>query len=991
MKQNTIRSHGGLKLSLLTTLILQLFIATLSASQTDKVPLTHDVYDGWNNLFRQQISPDGRWVTWEVNPQDGDGWLYLKDLRNNVLDSIARGTRAEFSPNSDYMAFYISPPKAIIRQAKVDGLSADEMPQDSVGIYVFARASNSRHGSAGRFALAREESSWMVYLVRERTAKPRAPAGNNSPGSEESRKTIPLTMVVFNPVTGEKYEFTNIDQYSLSRNGTLVVFSSHSSVIVFNTVTRTTTRIFESPGKAGPLTTNSDGSRAAFLFSRESQGNPDIYDLWYWQEGTRSAFPAVTSTTRGMPEGWSASEHGNIRFSVKGDRLYFGTAEKPQQEPKDTLLEEEKYSLDIWHYRDPLIQPQQLVELSSEQKRTYTAVYHADEHRMVQLACPELPEVTTLQSSNGRVALGTSTMPYRIQNSFESGNYADIYLVDVTTGERRKVLEKHRGSTHLSELGDARLSPEGKYLLWYSQADSNWHAMPTRINNHDQGPAAVGSRQTAAVGGNSQIAKAGGSAVRSTRSSSGHSAVRSTSLNITAGIPRPLYNELHDQPGVPGPYGVGTWTEGDRHVLIYDRYDIWKVDPQGIEKPVNLTGGYGRANNIRLRYVNPCPEKKSPEPRERIMLSAFHLCSKQSGFYTVRMHRPGNPSELTMDDARYFTPQKAAESNVIIWRKSTFTEFPDLWVSNMNFRRAEKISRANPQQSRYRWGRAQQAEWVSLTNDSLQGILYTPEILEPGRKYPMIVYFYERGSDNLHAHYVPSPSRSVINISYCVSNGYVVFVPDIPYTVGYPGQSAYNAIVSGTMAMIERHDFIDRHNVGIQGQSWAGYQIAWLITQTDLFRAAMAGAPVTNMISAYGGIRWATGLSRIYQYEETQSRIGGTLWEMPHRYLENSPIFFADKVSTPLLMMHNDRDGAVPWYQGIEFYMALRRLEKPVWMLSYNDEGHNLTRRPNMMDLSVRMYQFFNHYLKGSPPPSWMVHGIPATEKGMKDGYELVN
>ncbi len=947
---------------ILSILVLNLAFATLSALQTDKIPLTHDVYDSWNSLLRPQISPDGRWVTWEVNPQHGDGWLYLKDIRNNSLDSISRGTRAEFSPNSNYMAFYISPPKAITRQAKVDGLSAEQMPEDSVGIYVFANASNSRMGRTGTFALPKEESSWMVYLIKGSTTSPgRGRTGSSRDEGEEN--TTGTIMVVFNPVTGEKYEFANIDQYSLSRNGTLVIFSSDSSVMVFNTITRTTTMIFEAQGKAGPLITNSDGSRAAFLFAREGQGNPKIYELWYWLEGTRSAFPAVTSTTPGMREGWSASEHGTISFADDSDRLYFGAAEKPLPEPKDTLLDEEKHKLDIWHYRDPLIQPQQLVELRSEQRRTYTAVYYADEHRVVQLACPEMPEVTTLQGGDSGVALGTSTVPYLIQNSFESGNYADIYLVNITTGERTRVLEKHRGSTHRSELGDARLSPEGKYLLWYSQADSNWHTMPARLNDHDQGPEGTGSRKTAADGVNS--------------------------LNITAGIPRPLYNELHDQPGAPGPYGVGTWTEGDRYVLIYDRFDIWKVDPEGIEEPVNLTNGYGRSNNIRFRYINPDPERKSPGARERIMLSAFHTCTRQSGFYTVRMHRPGNPSELVMEDARYFPPQKAADANVIIWRRSTFREFPDLWVSNMNFRRAEKISRANPQQGRYRWGRSQQVEWVSFAGDSLQGILYTPEHLEPGRQYPMIVYFYERGSDNLHVHYVPTPSRSVINISYCVSNDYVVFVPDIPYTVGYPGQSAYNSIVSGTKAMIGKHDFIDPHNVGIQGQSWAGYQIAWLITQTDLFRAAMAGAPVTNMISAYGGIRWATGLSRIYQYEETQSRIGGTLWKMTHRYLENSPIFFADNVSTPLLMMHNDRDGAVPWYQGIEFYMALRRLGQPVWMLSYNDEGHNLRRRPNMMDLSVRMYQFFDHYLKGSPPPSWMVHGIPATEKGRRDGYEL--
>jgi dipeptidyl aminopeptidase/acylaminoacyl peptidase len=190
--------------------------------------------------------------------------------------------------------------------------------------------------------------------------------------------------------------------------------------------------------------------------------------------------------------------------------------------------------------------------------------------------------------------------------------------------------------------------------------------------------------------------------------------------------------------------------------------------------------------------------------------------------------------------------------------------------------------------------------------------------------------------------------------------------------------------------MVERYPFINRERMALQGQSWGGYQIAYLITRTNMFRAAMAGAPVSNMISAYGGIRWESGRSRQFQYELTQSRIGGTLWEKPLRYIENSPVFYADKIETPLLMMHNDNDGAVPWYQGIEMFMAMRRLEKPVWMLVYNDEGHNLSKWPNRMDLSIRMYQFFDHYLKDKPAPAWLEKGIPAVDKGRVDGYELM-
>ncbi|MDA3867716.1 MAG: prolyl oligopeptidase family serine peptidase, partial [Salinivirgaceae bacterium] len=232
--------------------------------------------------------------------------------------------------------------------------------------------------------------------------------------------------------------------------------------------------------------------------------------------------------------------------------------------------------------------------------------------------------------------------------------------------------------------------------------------------------------------------------------------------------------------------------------------------------------------------------------------------------------------------------------------------------------------------------------------------------------------------------------RSVINFSYYVSNEYLLFIPNIRYKSGYPGESAVNYVVSGPTTLLNKYDYIDKDRIGLQGQSWGGYQVAYIITETNLFAAASAGAPVTNMTSAYGGIRWKSGMSRMFQYEETQSRIGGTLWEKPLQYIENSPVFFAPKVNTPLLMRHNDNDGAVPWYQGIEYFTALRRLNKPVWLLNYNGGPHNeKAKSPNSVDLSIRMMQFFNHYLKGEPAPKWMTEGIPAVEKGETMKYEL--
>ena len=270
-----------------------------------------------------------------------------------------------------------------------------------------------------------------------------------------------------------------------------------------------------------------------------------------------------------------------------------------------------------------------------------------------------------------------------------------------------------------------------------------------------------------------------------------------------------------------------------------------------------------------------------------------------------------------------------------------------------------------------------------------EGVLYKPENFDPQKKYPLLMYFYETHSNTLHDYIDPAPTGSRLNIPFFVSRGYVVFSPDIKYTIGHPAKSAYNYVVSAARDL-SKQKWIDGKNIGIQGQSWGGIQVAQLITMTDMFKAAWAGAPVANMTSAYGGIRWESGVNRQFQYEKTQSRIGATLWQKPQLYIENSPLFHLPKVKTPLVIMANDADGAVPWYQGIELFTGLRRLGKKVWMLNYNGEAHNLVERKNKKDIQIREQQYFDWLLKGEPAPRWITEGVPAIRKGKDWGFELV-
>ncbi|MCK5703908.1 MAG: S9 family peptidase, partial [Cyclobacteriaceae bacterium] len=511
----------------------------------------------------------------------------------------------------------------------------------------------------------------------------------------------------------------------------------------------------------------------------------------------------------------------------------------------------------------------------------------------------------------------------------------DLYLIELKTGNAKKIKDNLRSYAY-------NISPKGNFFYWIDTQDSAWHAYS--ISNR-------------------------------------------TTVNLTGKIDVQFTHEIHDAPTPPSPYGIAGWTENDEFILIYDRYDIWLIDPDGIKTPVNLTNG--RKDRNVYRYLKLDHRDRYIKSKKPLLLHTYNEVTRDEGYTRLTIRKPEQQVQLIEDAYKFSRPIKALDADKLIYTKQSFELFPDLLLSDISFKQSKQISKINPQQNEYSWGSGEIIKWTSLDGKELEGMLFKPDGFDPNKKYPMIVNFYEKSSQNLHNHRYPKPERSTINYSLYLSNGYVIFNPDVHYRIGYPGESCYNSVIPGVTKLID-DGFIDKDRIGVQGHSWGGYQIAYLITKTDMFAAAEAGAPVPNMISAYGGIRWWTGLSRMFQYEHTQSRIGGTLWEYPLRFIENSPIFFVDKINTPLLIMHNDADGHVPWYQGIELFVAMRRLGKPSWMLNYNGEPHWPLKRQNQIDFDIRMMQYFDHYLKDAPEPSWMDKGIPAVEKGINLGYESV-
>jgi dienelactone hydrolase len=559
-------------------------------------------------------------------------------------------------------------------------------------------------------------------------------------------------------------------------------------------------------------------------------------------------------------------------------------------------------------------------------------MFDLESKKFVQLADTELPQVMVSNEGDGNVFLGVSDKSYRLSMQWEGGTRKDVYALNPATGERKIVIKQLEGMP--------QISPEGNFIFWYDMAKKHYFT-------HKDG----------------------------------------VTYNVSKLIPNKLYDEDYDMPSDPTPYGLMRWEKNDAALYIYDRYDIWKIDPQAKKTPRNITGGWGRKNHTSLRFVNLDPEARSISSSQSLVLKAFNEKNKFAGYATLELGTGHMPKVLQMGAYALGNPIKAKNANAFVFTKETVGESPNIHVSKelVSFL---KLSDINPQQQSYNWMTAELFTWKAYDGKTATGIVYKPENYDPKKKYPMIAYFYETLSDGLYNYLPPAPTPSRLNIPFFVSRGYIVLAPDIHYVKGYPGKGGFDYVVSGARALVKK-GWVDSTKMGIQGQSWGGYQVAHIITRTNLFAAAWAGAPVANMTSAYGGIRWESGMNRQFQYEKSQSRIGATLWEKPGLYMENSPLFYLPKVTTPLVLMANDNDGAVPWYQGIEMFTAMRRLNKKVWMLNYNGEAHNLVERKNRKDIQIREQQFFDWLLKGETPAVWLKNGVPAIEKGKTWGLEL--
>ena len=971
------------------------FRLTYVAASTDeaqrtsatKRPITHQDYDSWRSIQAPQISRDGKFVAYAFLPQDGDGDIIVRNIGTGVDWKAPRGyrppvpppddpgtnvgeviaaqgrlVRPVFTADSKFLIFSIEPTKAEVNKAKKEKKKPEDMPKNAMGIMDLSNGTVTKIEKVKNFQVPEDGSGFIAYLMEAKPeAKPapretssasgsaEAPAatGNNvaparepqaaegnRPGARppQKKKEYGTDLILRNMTGGTETTFADVLDYSLTKDANTLVFAvsakneDTNGVYAVNTrVDGSRTELLRGKGKYQKLTWDEDNNQLAFIADKDdAAAKQPRSKLYYWPRTPTpqaAAIEIASSVSPGLRKDSVISERANLGFSLDGSHLFFGAAPPPEPEknPDEEIPADEKVLVDLWHWKDDYVQPIQKVRAEQERNKSYRAVYDIANRKVVQLADESMESVSP--SNDGSVAIGTDNRRYRVMADYDPG-FNDFYLVNTRDGSRKLIAEKQRSNYSLS--------PGAKYALFFDGKDWNSYSL-----------------------------------------------VDGRTVNLTRSLPVRFFNEENDTPSIPGSYGIGGWTKDDRDVLIYDRFDVWQVAPDG-SSAKNLTDGVGRKEKTAFRYVRLDPKERSIDPAKSLLLHADNEETRDSGFYRDKIGG-GLPEKLLMGAKDYNNPTKARDAEVLMLSASRFDEFPDLWISNSSLKDLKKVSNGDSQRSQFKWGTAELVPFNSTDGVPLKGVLLKPEGFDPKKKYPMLVYIYERLTQGLHQFRSPGPGTS-INPTFYVSNDYLVFMPDIAYTVGYPGPSALKCVLPAIQAVVDK-GFVNENAIGIQGHSWGGYQIAYMVTQTNRFRAAAPGALVSNMTSAYSGIRWGTGLPRQFQYERTQSRIGGSLWDYPLRFLDNSPVFRADRVQTPLLMIHNDEDDAVPWYQGIEFYLALRRLGKEAYLFSYNGEKHGLRKRINQKDYTRRLQEFFDHFLKGAPSPEWMEKGIPYLQR----------
>jgi dipeptidyl aminopeptidase/acylaminoacyl peptidase len=940
-------------------LAIFVFAAAFAPADTAQRPIQLNDILAWKRIQSQSVSSDGTWFAYRVSPAEGNSEVVIRNLKDGKDQHFPIGEIPRVEPpaggpppimiaardlaisdDGKWAAFLAYPTAKEAKTLK----KAKKPVQSRVIVVELATGKKTEFEKVRRFAFSGERATFIA-MHRYAPTPAGPPPAPPAPGAPPDDKPTGSDLILYEMATGNEMNVGNVSDFSFDKKGNYLAWiidaqdKIGNGVEVRDMATGMVMPLDSAKASYKGLTWTENGDGLATVRGVEDKAWEDkVYTLVAFKKASSGFEKTIfdPSKDESFPKGMSISPNRNAMWMADLSEVTFGihelrpkkkgadaTSDDPDAKPKPADDTPDLPDMVIWHYKDSRLQPMQQVQENADKNFSFLCAWRPAEKKFLRLADDDVRVVQATPDS--KVAYGIDIRNYELESHLSGQGFEDVYAIDLKTGARKLAVKKSR-----YVMG---ASPDGSHMLYYD--------------------AGVYYTYEAATG---QVS------------------------NITKQIPATFWDQEDDHNVVKPPHRPIGWSKDSSAVLLSDGWDIWKAPSHG-GAGVNLTVN-GKKDKIRYRTrYRLDPDEKGIDLAQPIYVNAYGEWTKKSG---VAVIPPGKTAQmLAWDDASYGSLMKAKRADVYLYTRETVSEYPDYHIA-ANGGAGPKITDANPQQKDFLWTKGSRLiDYTSDKGDKLQGTLYLPANYEPGKSYPTITYIYEKLSQATNMY--PQPTYNGFNIAAYTSNGYAVLTPDIVYKVNDPGMSAVWCVLPAVKAAIAT-GIVDAKRVGIHGHSWGGYQTAFLVTQTHIFAAAIAGAPLTDMIAMYNAIYWNSGSANQPIFESSQGRFTGSPTENMEAYVRNSPVYHAKNVTTPLIILHNDKDGAVDWTQGIEYFNTLRRMGKPVVMLQYKGENHGLRKPENMKDYTVRMKEFFDDRLTDKEPPKWLIEGVPLLK--MKDHIE---
>ncbi len=946
-----------------TISVMTLILCTsASARAQSKPPVPPSDYGQWEALvtFREYggLSPDGKWLAYGINRSNRNNELGVTRIADGVTKTIAFGSQPAFSSDSRWVAYSIG-----ISESQEEKLKKDKKPiPKRIGLLNLATGELTTVDGIQSFAFS-PDGGWLA-MRRTPPEKKDSDKKDSADASDADDAPAGATMLVRQFSTGRDTSFGNVSEYAwqdLPKTGTLLAMTINADdktgngVQIFDVHTGSLRVLDTSASVYSGLSWRKKSADLAVLRSKSDDlrdGPTQVALAWSnLGEAAESAHRYDPTADAKFPTGQRTVSFHKPEWALEGGVVFLGLAKwqdkigepaKPAAPAADGAKstdasnasdaaakdaeaaknkdkdEDEPPSVAVWNWRDVEVMPKQKLSAKNDRQKNMLAAWHFEKNSLIPLGKDLDERVTALKHQF--LAVSADWSAYAMDRSI-GRPAADISLVDISTGARTKIQDHLNDDYYLEE------SPGGRYLLCFHD-DHYWTVDTT----------------TRAV------------------------------VNITKNAPTAFVNRESDWTiKQKPPFGVAGWTKDDAAVLLYDKFDLWQVAPDG-SRAVRLTDG--AADQVRHRYEKLDPEEEWIDTSKPIYLSLLGIWSKKSGFARLRPGASGTLAEehLVLLDKSLDHLAKAKDADVFEYVEQTFAESPNAFIATADLKDAKAATKTNPFQSRYAWSREELIEYKNSHGGRLQGALFYPAGYDPARKYPMIVYMYEKLSDNLHR-YSPPSERNYYNLSAMASHGYFVLEPDIVFKPRDPGVSAVDCVTAAAKRVIQM-GVVDPKRIGIMGHSWGGFDTTYLATHTaNFFAAAVAGAPITDLVSNYGNHHWSSGIAETDHIETGQQRMEVPLYEDLQAYIRNSAVFGVAGMTTPLLIEVGDSDGTVFFHQGVELYNIARRARKDVVLIEYAGEDHGLSKKANQIDYQRRIFQWFGHYLKDEPAQAWITNG----------------